>query len=393
MVKKTKFKRGGKTFLEKTLGKVYEGSMVADNISDNIRRKKGTQLLDEYKLRKDIAQLDYDIAQGRKDHSDDLNEKLKDRNFKYDKLNSSNFNYRLRLFGDVLNAFWRFIGFIFSKIQFVFDKLPVYLSFFRDTLILLLNLIRGFIGVGQGALVKVLILIMIFVGIAMGISNALGSSSNPAIDKKTSLNEFTTTPTPSIGSYLNSTIKSFIPDSFTREMNNINSRINNIFGNDIKANSVNRIKRDEITDGRYNGTTNVRIKDDNNKIHSIIKPKPYLNIPVGDLNSYPNIDYNKLPDFIKKDLISSSNSKYSDNIKFELKTKIKDKNEYYIYKVVGSGTNILENDKNEINKFNVKSGEPDIIKIKDKEKHLYMFDVKDDKFVYPENIGTKLFNG
>lgn len=391
MVKKTKFKRGGKTFLEKTLGKVYEGSMVADNISDNIRRKKGTQLLDEYKLRKDIAQLDYDIAQGRKDHSDDLNEKLKDRNFKYDKLNSSNFNYRLRLFGDVLNAFWRFIGFIFSKIQFVFDKLPAYLSFFRDTLILLLNLIRGFIGVGQGALVKVLILIMIFVGIAMGISNALGSSSNPTIDKKTSLNEFTTTPTPSIGSYLNLTIKSFIPDSFTREMNNINSRINNIFGNDIKANSVNRIKRDEITEGRYNGTTNVKIRDDNNKIYSIIKPKNEIYIRVGDLNNYPNIDYHKLPSFIQNNL-TSNNSKYSNNIKFELDTKIKDNNQYYIYKVAEQGSNVLENDKNEINKFNVKSGEPDIIKIKDKEKHLYMFDFKD-KFVYPENIGTKLFNG
>lgn len=392
MVKKTKFKRGGKTFLEKTLGKVYEGSMVADNISDNIRRKKGTQLLDEYKLRKDIAQLDYDIAQGRKDHSDDLNEKLKDRNFKYDKLNSSNFNYRLRLFGDVLNAFWRFIGFIFSKIQFVFDKLPIYLSFFRDTLILLLNLIRGFIGVGQGALVKVLILIMIFVGIAMGISNALGSSSNPAIDKKTSLNEFTTTPTPSIGSYLNSTIKSFIPDSFTREMNNINSRINNIFGNDIKANSVNRIKRDDITNGRYNGTTNVKINNDNNKIHSIIKPKNTIIIPVGDLNSYLNIDYNKLPSFIKTDL-TTKNTNYSNNIIFNLSEKIKDNNTYYKYEVVNNGTEILENDKNVINKFNIISREPEIIKIKDKEKHLYMFDSKNDKFVYPENIGTNLFNG
>jgi len=391
MIKKTKLKKGGKTFLEKTLGNIFEGSLVADNVYDNIKRKKGTELLNEYKLRKDIAQLDYEIAQGRKDHSDELNEKLKDRNFKYDKLNSQNLNYRLKLFGDILNSIWKGIGFIINKFKDFLILIPRYFVVIRDTIYGLINLIRGIIGVGQGAIVKVIILIILLILIIVGIASIFGNSSNSnsSILNKVSLNVFTTTETPSFTMKFNSILKSFIPESIIRQFNNINDRFNKILGKDIKATSINRKNRENINEGRYNGITNIKIENDNERIYSIIKPKEEQIIEI-KLEDYKenNIDFNKIPNKIQKDILKNNNII---KIEFKLDKFKKNNNEIYRYLLKDKENNILENDKNIINKYNIKSKDVNSIIIKENEKNKYMFNFKNDKFVYPENIGTNIF--
>ena len=400
MVKKTKIKKGGKTFLERKLG-LAEGSLVTDDVDDRIKSKKASALLDEYRLRRDVAQLDYDIAQNRKDHADDLNEKLKDRNFKYDKLNNENSNKKLKLLGDFINALGKSIGYIFDKFLYLITKLfPTYFVIARDTVFSLFSLIREYIGTGQGAIVKVLILIIIFVGVITGLVFLFGGSSGDQKSalNKTSLNVFTKTPTPSFAGTFNTAIKGFIPDSFTRHLNSINSRFNKILGNDIKATSVNRIARDVVkdndgrNDGRHNGITNIKIENDNN-IHSIIKPKEVINIPL-DLNDYKddNIDFYKLPLGVQNDLKKSYETT---SIDFNLKKIKKNKGEInkyeveiYKYEVDNKNSDILENDKFIINKFNIISPDIDVVKIKEKDKKKYMFKFNGDNFVYPENIGT-----
>jgi hypothetical protein len=395
MVKKTKIKKGGKTFLERRLG-VAEGSLVTDDVYDNIKKKKASALLDEYRLRKDVAQLDYDIAQNRKDHADDLNEKLKDRNFKYDKLNNEDSNKKLKLLGDFINALGKSIGYIYDKFLYIITKLfPTYFVIIRDTFYGLFSIIREYIGTGQGAIVKVFLLIIIFVGLVVGLVYLFSGSSQDEKSalNKTSLNVFTTTPTPSFAGTFNTTIKGFIPDSFKIQLNNINSRFNKILGRDIKATSINRIARDVVKDGngknegRYNGITNIKIENDDNKIYSIIKPKKTQTITI-NLNDYKDddIDFNKLPSKVQEDLTK----KFNKNINFNLKTITKNKNEIYRYEV-DIDNPILENDKMINNKFNIKTYDIEPVIIKEKDKGEYMFEFDEGKFVYPKKIGTDNF--
>lgn len=169
-------------------------------------------------------------------------------------------------------------------------------------------------------------------------------------------------------------------------------------GNDIKATSVNRIARDVVkdndgrNDGRHNGITNIKIENDNN-IHSIIKPKDTIKIPL-DLNDYKddNIDFYKLPLEVQNDLKKSYETT---SIDFNLKKIKKNKGEInkyeveiYKYEVDNKNSDILENDKFIINKFNIISPDIDVVKIKEKDKKKYMFKFNGDNFVYPENIGT-----
>ena len=110
--------------LEKLTGKTYDGSFVADNISDNIKRHKEQALLDEYKLRKEIAEKNYDIKKAKKYSIDKLDELQKDRDFKYNKLRSNNFFQYVKILGNILNGFGRiitkfsiFFGFCLNKFR------------------------------------------------------------------------------------------------------------------------------------------------------------------------------------------------------------------------------------------------------------------------------------
>jgi len=102
MVKKTKMKKGGKTFLEKLLGKTIEGPFIADDINYNIKKGRSVALKEEYKLRKELADEDYKLAENKLKNEEDKNQKIADRDFKYNKLNQDNFNFKLRLFWDFL---------------------------------------------------------------------------------------------------------------------------------------------------------------------------------------------------------------------------------------------------------------------------------------------------
>ena len=93
-----------------------------------------------------------------------------------------------------------------------------------------------------------------------------------------------------------------------------------------------------------------------------------------------------MPNSIQK-LLKTNNEKLLLN--FKLDKIVKKNNEIYRYKVINNS--ILENDKFANNKFNIISPDADTAIIKEKDKHKFIFKFNGDKFVYPEDIGTKVF--
>ena len=106
------------------------------------------------------------------------------------------------------------------------------------------------------------------------------------------------------------------------------------------------------------------------------KPKEVIKIQL-DLNDYKddNIDFYKLPVEVQNDLKTSYkttsidfNLKKIKNNKGENNKDENNKGEIYKYEVDNKNSDILENDKFIINKFNIISPDIDVVKIKEKDK-------------------------
>ena len=102
-----------------------------------------------------------------------------------------------------------------------------------------------------------------------------------------------------------------------------------------------------------------------------------------------DIDFNKLPETIKNYYKNYYKNHY--DISFELKEI--NQNNYSVYSLKVNDNSFLENDNSSINHFKIKSIDIKPVIINEKNKHKYMFDYdyKENKFVYPENIGTDNF--
>ncbi len=383
MRKKTKLlKKGGTTFLEKLIGKTYDGSFVADNISDNIKRHKDAALLDEYKLRKEIAEKNYDIKKAKKDGNDKIDELQKERDFKYDRLRSQNFFQYLKVFLSIINGLLNILGYIGKRFLEFINIAKNYFSLFINSLFNIIRLLRSFINLGQGAIVKIIILIAVIIGIGFTIGSfAAGPANNYSILNKPNLNVFSKTPQPSFTNYFNN----LIPDSYKFQWNNIKNKFNNAFGYDIKANSINKIKRDFTNDGRNNDLTHVKVTNDNNNVYSILEPNiSNIHFEI-DLNKLQgeDIDYNKLPDNIK--------NLYKDNYKnykiyFDVREIKKNNSEFYALKLKNNDNGLLKDDNSAINHFKIIKNDIIPVYINEKYKQKMMFDYNNDKFVYPTNI-------
>ena len=93
MIKKTKRikTKGGRTTLEKIIGVESEGPFISDNIAQRVEKYQGTNLKEEYKLRKDLAEDNYKIVNEQYENEGDKIERIQDRRFKYNKLHSDDF--------------------------------------------------------------------------------------------------------------------------------------------------------------------------------------------------------------------------------------------------------------------------------------------------------------
>lgn len=411
MVKKPNLKKGGKTFVEKLLGKTIEGPFIADDINYNIKKGRSVGLREEYKLRKELADEDYKLAENKLNNQEDKNQKIADRDFKYKKLNDDNFKFKLQLFWNFIvtlvsgfvNIISRFFNFARQTVSSV--VIPGGKAIF-DIFINIANTIARFFNVGQGAIVKLIVLLFI-IGICIGVGFLLFSPSAGGINisdvtNKTSLDVFVKTSPPSFLGSFTSSINLMVPDSYKIQFTSFKNLINRAFGNDIVAKSINNKPREDIKDeGRYNGITNVRI-DDSSRIYSILQPK---NKPWEiKLNDYENIDFHKLPEEVKTDILKlKENRDFVQNFdNYELKYNFQTKTvtnmtnngevKKYRYELNANNTPI-KIDNNLINNFNIEEVKINPITITDKDierdKAKLMFSYENGKFTYPQVIYNK----
>lgn len=411
MVKKPKLKKGGKTFVEKLLGTTIEGPFIADDINYNIKKGRSVALKEEYKLRKELADEDYKIAENKLNNEEDKNQKIADRDFKYKKLNDDNFKFKLQLFwnflvtlgGAFVNIFSKFFNFVRETVSSVI--IPGGKTIF-DIFINIATVIARLFDVGQGAIVK-LIILLIIIGICIGIgfllfSPSAGGTSINNVTDKTSLDVFVKMEQPSFLGNFTSSINLLVPDSYKIQFTSFKNLINRAFGNDIVAKSINNKPREDIKDeGRYNGVTNVRI-DDTSRIYSILQPK---NKPWDiNLNDYENIDFHKLPEEVKTDILKTKDNRdfvedwdnYKLKYNFESKTVTNMTNngevKRYRYELDANNTPI-KTDNNLINNFTINEVKIDPITITnkdiDRDKAKLMFSFENGKFTYPQVIYNK----
>ena len=407
MVKKPKQKKGGKTFVEKLLGKTIEGPFIADDINYNIKKNRSVALKEEYKLRKELADEDYKLAENKLKNEEDKNQKIADRDFKYNKLNQDNFNFKLKLF-------WDFLVTIASAIK---DSIAKFFNFLMKTFgtviipggkvifDIFIKIFMAFVELfnsGQGAIIKLLVLIVI-IGICVGIGFALfspsagGTSINKVTDR-TNMDVFVKMDQPSLLSGFSTSLNNLVPDSYKIQFTSFKNMINKAIGNDIVAKSINNKPREDIKDeGRYNGITNVRI-DESSRIYSILQPKEKTwEIK---LNDYENIDFHKLPDEVKVDILKTKANRafvdgdineYQLKYKFNVGTVVNNTNngevKRYRYKL--NADNIpIKIDNNLINNFDIQEIKIEPITITnkdvDKNKDKLMFSFEKGKFTYPK---------
>jgi hypothetical protein len=407
MVKKPKQKKGGKTFVEKLLGKTIEGPFIADDINYNIKKGRSVALKEEYKLRKELADEDYKLAENKLKNEEDKNQKIADRDFKYNKLNQDNFNFKLRLFWDFLitiasaikDSIAKFFNFLMKTFGTVI--IPGGKAIF-DIFIKIFMAIVELFNLGQGAIIKLLVLIVI-IGICVGIGFMLfspssgGTSINKVADK-TSLDVFVKMDQPSLLSGFSGSLNNLVPDSYKIQFTSFKNMINRAIGNDIVAKSINNKPREDIkNEGRYNGVTNIRI-DNSSRIYSILQPKEKLwEIK---LNDYENIDFHKIPDEVKVDILKTKANRsfvdgdinnYQLKYKFNVGTVVNNTNngEVKKYRYELNTDNIpIKIDNNLINNFDIKEIKIDPITITnkdiDRDKDKLMFSFNNGKFTYPK---------
>lgn len=167
--------------------------------------------------------------------------------------------------------------------------------------------------------------------------------------------------------------------------------INKALGNDVIAKSINNKPREDIkNEGRYDGIINIRLDSSNSRVYSVLQPKNKSWII--DLNDYETIDFHKLPDEVKTDILKIKKNRdfVNDDNKLNYEFKVTTESSMtangevkkYIYRLNSDNTPINTDftiNDNKINPITITN--KDVNKNKDK----LMFSYNDNKFIYPQS--------
>jgi hypothetical protein len=286
--KKNKKVKGG---LFTSLGK--EGSFIPENIKYEVKMGHDNSLLDEYKIRKENANKEYDVIFAKyKQEQDEIDNQDKKNNLSrlyWLKVETFIFNIVKSIFSAIsilLTKFYKIITSLGSGF-FVSFKLGI------ETFINICNL-------GKGAIIKTIILILIIlfcIGATIGFFSNPNNASKFDYNNSTNMDFYFKTNRPSFMSSFSNTLMGFVPERYQTNFTSFKNSFNKTLGNDLNANSRNKYNRENIGNkGRYDGIYHIKY-DNNDKIYSTIKP--------GDIkwdleiNNYKNSDFFKLPSNIQ----------------------------------------------------------------------------------------------
>ena len=312
-----KFKKNIKGGLFTALGK--EGSFIPENIKYEVKMGHDNSLLDEYKIRKENANKEYDIIFDKyKQEQDEIDKGFEKKNkssLYWLKVETFIFNIIKSIFSSANTLFNNFYKVITSlgKAFFVSFKLGI------DT-------VFKFANIGNGAIIKTIILILIIlfcIGATIGFFSNPNNVSKFDFNNSTNMDFYFKTNTPSFMSTFSNTLIGFIPEQYQTNFTAFKNSFNKTLGNDLPANSRNKYIRENIGNkGRYDGIYHIKYNDENT-IYTTIKPG---NIKWNlDINNYKNTDFFKLPSNIQN--IYNTSNYTSVNI------PVKTENGIYVYKL------------------------------------------------------------
>jgi hypothetical protein len=301
MNKKTK--RGGTSILEKipifkNINK--KGIYIADDIDYNIREGKKEDLIQKYRDNLNEAKKEVILAKESKerDEHDIKLENEKEKNIIELKKHRTN----------QIQFFIICIANVFNFIIKLFLKIGKYALIFLDKIWnILKNLGTGFknvAGIGQGVIIKTIVLILIIIALFFGINYFLyGDKGITEIGNKLVATDkdytdcLIKTTTPNFFDNISNSFYGFIPDKYKYQFNFFKNKLNSIVGNDIYE--LVGTEREKINTGRNDGIYHIKKNDDKNNTYTTLKPRD-IEIPMSSIEQISNIDYNKLPTKIKE---------------------------------------------------------------------------------------------
>jgi len=402
MNKKTRKIKGGRTTLENIIGLSDEGPLITENLYQRVKKHKGTDLKDEYKMRKEIKDAEYKIAHDEFKDEEERNFVLADKQFKYNKLHKDDFMNKMKLIVYSIGGIFKFFGELIPKLINTAKDIGLKIGSMVGNGAF--NTYKGALGIfdiGRGAVVKFLLLLLfiaLIIGAAFGFSGNRGGGNMSGARNNNNFKLLVSQKDNSIFGQLTSSLDSMIPDAYKIQFTGFRNSFNKMVGNDTVANLIDNQPRETINTGRYNGITNVKKNNDNERIYNIFRPSnKTLTI---DLDSYKetDIDFYKLPKGVQDDILNIENgiklNKIGDNNKYEFNFIVKtakttDGREKYKYEMNSNATIPIETDRTLQNYFNIisKPINPISITQKDYEKNRnnLMFNFVDNKFEYPKD--------
>jgi hypothetical protein len=282
--------KGGQSIVEDVFHNygVKQGPYITDDIKRNIELGKKKYLFDKYTNINKDAEIKYKIARGEYNEIQDNINKENNRLFKYRKLNSENFNKRFELLRKTVNGIGSGFATTLSGIKSTIESLS-----------------RGVLNtgnIGKGVIIKTIVL-LILIGLLIGALVWFFKSNDPNktfdySSDSTSMFFFKTDGgKTSLFTGMFNKINNIIPEQYKVNFNIFKNNINKFFGNDY-----NGINRETTNEGRYDGINHIKFQDED-KVISMMKPNDIKwNV---NFDNYPNIDFNKLPNDLKKKIFDS----------------------------------------------------------------------------------------
>lgn len=282
---------GGQSILEDIFHNygVKQGPYITDNIKRNLDLGKKKYLFDKYTNINNDAEIKYKIARGEYNEIQDNINKENDRLFKYRNLNSNNLYKFLGVLGNTLKGIGSAGKNIFQGVKSTVESVS--------------KGVLNTANIGKGVIIKTIVL-LILIGLLIGALVWFFKSNDPNktfdySSDNTSMFFFQTNGgKKSIFTDIFNKIYNIIPEQYKINFNIFKNNINKFFGNDYKG-----INRETTNEGRFDGINHIKFQDED-KIVSMMKPNDIKwNV---NFDNYPNIDFNKLPIDLKKNIFNSN---------------------------------------------------------------------------------------